>query len=226
MTAVTFNFTDLVTKLESAVQYSMGFVAAVEQERLSFNTKLGEVIKTMLERYIDSQASLSPERLHHVYEWGQAGDPSARLFDFNMVATATHITLHSTFRQSQSASPSGGAPFADKATVMESGASITITPKDSGVIAFDVDGETVFTSSEVFIEHPGGPEVSGAFRETVEGFLRGYAKSEVILPIFRSMATPQEFKRYFPSGVKGGGYATGLIAGREYMRIKGGLNVE
>jgi len=222
---VSLDFSELVRKLNNAVEYSTGFVMAIEQERLAFNMKLGEVIKQMLEKYVDSQASLSPERLHHVYEWGQAGDPSARLFDFNMVATATHITLHSTFRQSQSASPSGGAPFADKATVMESGASITITPKDSGVIAFDVDGETIFTSSEVFVEHPGGPEVAGAFKATIEGFLVGYVKPEVILPIFRSMSTAREFKQYFPAGVNGGGFNTGQKAGRQYMKIKGGLDV-
>lgn len=221
---VSLDFTDLILKLENTVKYSMGFVTAIEQERLAFNTKLGEVIVVMLEKYIDSQASLSPERLHHVYEWGQAGNPSARLFDFNMLATATTIKLDGRFRQSSSIPPSGGAPFENKASVMESGASITITPKDGGVIAFDVDGETVFTSSEVFVEHPGGPEVSGAFAATVEGFLLGYVKAEVILPIFRSMSTPKEFKRYFPAGVKSG-FQTGQMAGREYMRIKGGIDV-
>lgn len=223
---VSFDFTELSRKLNNVVKYGVGFVGAVEQERLAFNAKLGSVIVVLLGKYIDSQASLSPERLHHVYEWGQVGNPGARLYDFNMVATASHIKLDGTFRSSQSIPLSGGSPFVDKASVMEGGMSVTITPKESGVLVFDVDGETVFTSSEVFVEHPGGPEVAGAFRETVEGFIQGYAKSEILLPVFTSMLTASEFVRYFPAGVNGGGTATGQKAGRAYMRKAGNTSVD
>ena len=51
-------------------------------------SKLSEMIFKQINEdfgnYIDSLARSRPKSLHHVYEWGKAGNKSARLFDLNL----------------------------------------------------------------------------------------------------------------------------------------------
>lgn len=215
---IEFDVDDLVRTVQNVVSYGTGFVGEVESRRLWFNTELGNLIKQMLGEYIDAQARLDPSRLHHVYEWGQAGNESARLFEFSMTATTEIITLRGSFLPSTS----GEQPFHDKAQVMESGASVTIQPKHSEVLVFEDDGETIFVTGSIYVEHPGGPDVAGSFADTIEDFIDGYLNVAFIKPILNKMSEMTEFSRYFSAGAKGGS-SVGKRAARQYMSLKEGM---
>lgn len=215
---IQFDTKDLMKTLQNTVGYGYGYIAGIESERLNFNRRLGNLIVAMLGKYIDTIARLSPERLHHVYEWGETGVESARLFQFNMVPTISTITITGSFLASGSVSASGGQPFTNKAEIMENGIEIIIEPKESSVLAFEADGETVFVNTQVTIEHPGGPEVEGAFGETVDEFLNGYVQSEVIRKIVKDMETANEFTDSFAQGTRVGASA-GKKAGKKYMSL-------
>lgn len=214
---VSIDITELVTKLNNIVAYSEGFLTEVQVQRKNFNNEIGNYLIPVLGQYIDGLARVSPESLHHVYEWGQVGVASARLFEFNMVATATNITFNGTFLESTSTSPTGTVPFVDKARVMERGITIVIEPKDAQALVFEApDGSTVFTTSPVVVENPGGEAVAGSFEAAVDSFFTTYVTKEILWPILKKMERAKEYKQLFAAGAKGG-RSTGQQAARKYM---------
>lgn len=216
----TVDVTELVLKLNKIIEYSEGFLIETQRLRRQFNTDIGNYVVKLLGEYIDGLARVSPESLHHVYEWGQVGTEAGRLFDFNMVATAEHITIAGTFLESQSVSPTGTVPFYDKARIMESGITVVIKPKDAEVLAFEVDGETVFTSTEVTVEHPGGEYVAGSFENAVDSFFTSYVTKQILNPLFKKMSRATEYKQFFAAGSRVGGRA-GAQAARRYLNAGG-----
>lgn len=203
---------DFIKSLNNAVKYGEAYIQEINARRLWFNKELGQQVVLLLGQYIDAQARLDPSSLHHVYEPGAVGNQSARLFDFDFAYDETRIALNGTFLESTG----GEQPFRDKASIMESGISVTIEPKDAAVLAFEVDGETVFTAGPVFVEHPGGPEVAGSFKAAIESFMSGYLIQEIINPLMNRMSKMTEFANSFPSGVKLGG-SPGRRAARQYL---------
>ena len=63
--------------LKNTVKYSEGFMDGINLKRMEFNYQLANFTSIALGKYIDSQARMNPLRLHHVYEWGKAGNQSA-----------------------------------------------------------------------------------------------------------------------------------------------------
>lgn len=219
---VNIDITDLMMKLNNIVEYTEGFLVEVQKERVAFNNALGNHIVTLLGQYIDSMARVSPESLHHVYEWGQVGDESGRLFDFNMVATDSSIKLVGSFLDSSSIGPTATEPFVDKARIMEQGIEVVIEPKNAEALVFEDDGETVFVTTSVTVEHPGGDAVVGSFESAVESFFTTYVSKEILRPLFNKMSRAKEYKQLFAAGAKSGSRA-GQQAARRYMNV-GGLN--
>ena len=219
---VSFDITELVTKLNNVAQYTEGFLIETQKQRSKLNKELGEYLVGLLGEYIDSLASTSPESLHHVYEWGQVGQEAGRLFEFDMVASATQVKIGGVFLESSSIAPNGTEPFVDKARIMESGMSVTIVPKNAEALVFEDDGETVFVSTSVTVDHPGGEAVVGSFKAAVESFFNTYVTKEVLAPLLMRMSRVTEYKKYFGAGAHSGRRA-GQMAGRQYMNI-GDLN--
>lgn len=214
---IQFDITELMKTLNNTVAYTEGYLSEIQRRRQTWNGVLGQHIVKLLEEYIDALASTSPETLHHVYEWGGVGDPGARLFRLSSRATHDSIFITGDFLASSSTSPTGTEPFVDKATVMESGISVTITPKNGEVLVFEDDGETVFTPGPVYVEHPGGEEVAGSFKSAIEGFLNGYVSAQILRPLLNDMSLSKEWKQLFKSGTKAG-YRAGQRAAAKYMR--------
>lgn len=208
--------------MENAVQYSMGFFEGIEVNRTTFNTQLGEYIKEALGHYIDTMAAVHPEELHHVYEWGEVGDESARLFDFDVIPTQRSISIKGGFLPSGSTAPNATVPFYNKAEIMEGGIAVTISPVFSPVLVFEIDGETIFTANSVYVEHPGGDAVAGAFGRTVEDFFHVHLTGAVMKAsgIFDDLENASEYADGFVGGVKGGGKAAGIKSGINYLTIK------
>jgi hypothetical protein len=212
------------TTLKNTVEYSLGFLDGAKMGTIIFNTKLAQITEEALKQYIDVRSRANPESLHHVYEWNRVGDSSARLFEINAVASKNSIVFSGQFIPSRSVSETSNEPFVDKANIMENAISILIEPRSSDFLAFDVDGQQVFTVNSVFIENPGGDEVAGSFGRAVDDFFEVYFTSTVLRQsgIFEQLSFPKEFAQNFASGAKMG-RGMGRKAGMEYMNIKGGI---
>lgn len=223
MITAKFDTQEFKKTMWNAMNYSEGFFQGVESNRLAFNIKLGEITVQLLNKYIDSRAKMYPESLHHVYEWGEVGSPSGRLFDIESTASTTSITFTGSFLPSRSVSDNSDTPFVNKATVMENQITIVIEPRNVDVLSFEANGEQVFTANTIYIDNPGGDAVSGSFGRTVEEFFDTYLTVAVLGKegVLDSLRRPKEFGQYFASGAKGGGSAKGRSAGSKYMSITG-----
>ena len=215
-----FDSRELNKILNNTVKYSYGFNDGVESEKIIFMNKLAEFVVDALYKYIDAQARGNPDALHHVYEWGSAGSPGARLYKLNSKATSSLIHIGGNFLPSSSVSDTATEPFVDKANIMENKIGIIIAPNESNYLVFDVPGKTVFTMNEIYVDNPGGDEVAGSFGRTVETFFGSYFVNALLEPFLNDLATADEYPRYFPQGTKAG-YSVGVKAGKEYLRGPG-----
>lgn len=212
--------TAFIKQMNNLVAYANGFLEGVQLGKKDMMKNLGAEIKAMLEQYIDANARMDPQALHHVYEWYQVGQPAGRLFEIDYIVTNAGLSMQSTFSQSKSIKDGSKVPFYNKATIMENGSPVTIKPKNSSVLAFDVDGKTVFTSKPVYVSKPGG-EVQGQFNETFREFFNVYL-SQTFLDVTglrRHFKTPTSFKNNLAAGVAGG-RPVGVRVGRNWVASK------
>ena len=200
--------------MDNIVKYSLGFLEGARAGKTAFLAPLGAATIEMMKDFIDANARLSPEALHHIYEWNQTGSPDARLYDINYTVSNLGLSFKSTFSQSTSIKSGSNVPFYDKARIMEQGIEVTIKPVASKVLAFEENGETVFTRGPVTIENPGGTEVQGSFESVFDNFFRSYFSQAFLNSsgILDKIQNPVAFKRNMAKGKRGGrsaGYQTG-----------------
>lgn len=213
--------------LQNAISYSYGFLEGTEINEIVFNEKLGLFIEDALKKYIDSKARLNPEMLHHIYEWNNVGVSDSRLFDFKVKASKRIITINGTFLKSKSIPPDGNEPFSNKAYIMENQIAITISPKNSSVLVFEDNEETIFTPNTIYIQHPGGTSVAFAFENTVNDFFNVFLTGSLLRSsgIFDKLSNPKEFSNWFPEGTKTG-KNIGIKSGKKYMDMPSGLVIK
>lgn len=160
--------------IKNVIDYSIGFLEGVQNGKNIFLSNLGKNVVELLANYIDANARVSPQMLHHVYEWTRTGSPDARLFDLDYKVRAGGLSVNSSFRQSMSVQSGSNEPFYNKAQIMENGVPVKIRPKKASVLAFTDNGEEVFTKKEISIDSPGGLEVNGAYERTFNSFFSNY----------------------------------------------------
>jgi hypothetical protein len=194
------------TTMNNIIDYSLGFIEGAQKGKKLFLNKLGFSVIEALKQYIDVNARMSPESLHHVYEWYQVGSPSARLFDIDYTVSNVGLSLKSTFRQSTSMAKDSSKPFYDKARIMELGIPVTIRPKKASVLVFEKNGETIFTKSPVNVSDPGGEEVQGGFQSVMDSFVLKYFKQSFIKAsgLYDYLSKPTIYKKNISAGAKGG----------------------
>lgn len=207
-------------KLSNAVSFSYGFLEGVDMNQILFNERLGEYTVDALGMYIDAMARANPDSLHHVYEWGAVGQEGSRLFTLKSKASKRVIHFEGKFLKSRSVADNATEPFSDKANVMENAIAVTISPKNSDILAFEDDGEMVFTRNDIYIEHPGGDEVAGSFGRTVDEFFSNYFTNHLLRPFIADLGKAKAFAQYFPQGVNGG-KPVGIKAGAQYLNSAG-----
>jgi hypothetical protein len=220
MIKIKYDLNSFNKTMKNSTDYSLGFVEGVRANRANFNNELGELAAKMLGKYIDSRAQADTESLHHVYEWGGAGSEGARLFKFNVKASAQTITIFGEFLPSKSISDTSDEPFVNKAEIMENAILIEITPKNN-VLAFEDDGgETVFTADTVYVANPGGDGVAGSFGRVVEEFFDAHFTTQVLMQtgIMDKLSKANEFTAGFGSG---GGKSAGIRSGKKYLTTRG-----
>lgn len=173
------------TNAADAVANAMAYISGVAQAPTSFalNDEIGRAVTTIagrsLAQFIDAEARLNPEALHHVYEWNQTGKPLGRLWKVTGAYRSGMIVLNSEFRQSRTFVPikngtSRRSKFVYKAQVMEEGKSVRIAPKNAeALFFFSKSGEPVFIprGRSVVVKTPGGKYVRGSYAKTLNRFL-------------------------------------------------------
>jgi hypothetical protein len=200
--------------MNSIIEYSYGFLEGVQSGKKVFLGHLGEQTMNAMYQYIDVNARMNPKALHHIYEWYQVGSPASRLYNLNYTVSNLGLSFKSQFEQSRSVSNGSDVPFYNKASIMENGEAITISPNNS-VLVFDIDGETIFTKKDVLVRDPGGPEVKGSFERVFDEFMLRYFKQSFLRSsgLFEYINNPIAYKRDFAAGSKGGkpvGMSTGF----------------
>ena len=160
--------------MKNIMNYSLGFLEGIQAGKTKFLNNVGVMTKELLEEYIDSNARVNPEALHHIYEWYKVGSPDARLYDINYTVSNLGLSFVSTLKQSTSIKDGSSVPFYNKAKIMEEGTPVTIRPKKANVLVFEDGGETVFTKGEVVVQSPGGRATSGSFQKVVDTFFNRY----------------------------------------------------
>lgn len=196
-----------VNSLNNLTQYSIGFLNGVDAAKPVIMDNLGKEIIEMLKDFIDTNARVDPDTLHHVYEWYQTGSPAARLFDIEYIVVGdSGLSFNYTFSQSTSFSNNSSVPFYNKAQIMEKGTPVTIKPKSGGVLSFSDNGEQIFTKKPVVIENPGGEGVEGGFERTIKTFFESYFTQAFLMTsgVMAHLDNPKAYKDNLVAGTRQG----------------------
>lgn len=120
--------------------------------------------------------------LHHVYEWGQTGDPAGRLWKHVLQGNGANRTASFEFKASNKAVPhpyhDGGRAhvFHWKAVIMEYSIPVYVKPKEADKLAWFMNGQWNF-SGGVRIDNPGG-ETTGQFTNAWTSWWNSVAPQE------------------------------------------------
>ena len=221
MINVKYRTNDFIKEMNNIISYANGFMEGAQAGKKELFETIGQRTKEILNQFIDSNARANEAVLHHVYEWQQSGSPSSRLFDIEYTTYGGGLTFNSTFRQSNSVQSGSNTPFYDKARIMEQGIPVRIKPKQAQALAFEDNGQQVFTKSPVTVTNPGGDNVSGSFQQTVDSFFNSYWRQSFLEAsgIANILRNPIQFKQNLPRA-KAGGRAVGYDVGYRWMAAR------
>lgn len=218
----TFNSNQFKKDMNNIVNYSIGFLEGVHRGKTVFLKTLGMQTVELMKEFIDSNARVNPQMLHHIYEWNMTGSPDARLYDISYTTSNLGLSFKSSFSQSTSIKNGSRVPFYDKARIMEQGIPVTIRPKVAQVLAFDDNGEQVFTRGPVQVMNPGGTEVEGGFEKVFDMFFNKYFSQAFLRTsgIAQYLENPLVYKKNLSAGKKMG-KAKGVSTGYRWIANAG-----
>jgi hypothetical protein len=207
--------------MENIIDYSTGFLEGVQLGKTQFLKNLGPAITEQASQFIDANARVDYQSLHHVYEWSQTGSPDGRLFDINFTVSNLGLSFTSNMKQSQSIKEGSRVPFANKANVMEKGTAVTIAPVNGEALRFEVGGEVVYTKKPVIVQNPGG-NTQGQFENVWDMFFGKYFTQAFLRSsgIAQYFSKPTVYKQNLSAGKKGG-RQTGLSIGSKWVANAG-----
>ncbi len=218
----TFNSNQFKKDMNNIVNYSIGFLEGVHRGKTVFLKTLGMQTVELMKEFIDSNARVNPQMLHHIYEWNMTGSPDARLYDISYTTSNLGLSFKSSFSQSTSIKNGSRVPFYDKARIMEQGIPVTIRPKVAQVLAFDDNGEQIFTRGPVQVMNPGGTEVEGGFEKVFDMFFNKYFSQAFLRTsgIAQYLENPLIYKKNLSAGKKMG-KAKGVSTGYRWIANAG-----
>lgn len=219
MLTMDIDFTKFGRDMRNILSYSEGFLEGAHKAKPALLALIGETVSKMLKNFVDSNARVNPQMLHHVYEWYKVGSPDARLFDIDYVVAGNGLSISSTFSQSKSIKNGSKVPFYNKAFIMENGVPVTIVPKTK--LVFEADGETVFTPNAVRVENPGG-QTQGEYERVFNLFFDVYLKQSFLneIGIMTRLRRGNDFSNKF-SSAKRGGRTLGITTGYNWIMKAG-----
>jgi hypothetical protein len=209
-------------EMNNIVDYSIGFLEGIQRGKTVFLKTVGLETVELMKEFIDSNARVNPEMLHHIYEWNQTGSPSARLYDISYTTSNLGLSFRSSFSQSTSIKNGSRTPFYDKARIMEEGIPVTIRPRLAQTLAFEDNGETIFTKGPVRVDNPGGAEVEGGFERVFDMFFNRYFSQAFlrVSGIAKYLENPYVYKKNMSAG-KNMGRSKGLSTGYRWIANAG-----
>ena len=172
-----------VAQISAAIYYKANVVARLTTSK-GFQNKFHSVIFKQIQKdfgeYVDSQARMKPQSLHHVYEWNNVGVESARLFSLKKIGNeGLTFRIAYDFKPSKSAVPTNYGKarhvFANKALVMEDGFPVRIAPRHAERLVFEMHGSMVFMpkGESVVVRNPGGKSARNQFSLAYSRFFSG-----------------------------------------------------
>ena len=199
--------------MNNLINYSLGFLDGTQDGKSLFLVDLGNNVSELASEFIDTNARVSPQTLHHVYEWYKVGSPNARLFNINFSTNKNSVSFVSTFTQSTTIQNGSREPFREKAMIMENGISVTIEPRNAQALRFEDNGKVIYTKQPVTVDNPGGI-TRGQYQKTFELFFTNYFKQSFLKSsgLKNYFSNPKIYKTNLRAGVIGGrsvGYNTG-----------------
>ena len=172
-----------VAQISAALFYKTNVMAKLTsnpQFQLAFRNIIFDQLQEDFGLYVDAKARTSTKSFHHVYEWGRTGSDEARLFKLKQIpADGLSLKVNYELLDSKSFVPSENSNnkhvFIKKASVMEEGKTVVISPRFSERLVFDVNGYTVFMpkGESVTVKKPGGAATKNSFFSTYKYFFTG-----------------------------------------------------
>jgi hypothetical protein len=205
MIRVKFEADQFLREMNNIIDYSTGFLEGTRLGKTNFLRSVGSGAVESLKEFIDTNARMDPQALHHVYEWGMTGSSDRRLYEISYTVSNLGLSIKSTFKESTSIKSGSKEPFVEKAAVMESGRTVTVSPRKSPVLVFEDNGTTVFTPNSVEVK-PGGEATDGAYQQYFDMFMSKYFAESFLKAsgIHDRIKRPVVFKKNLPAGAKGG----------------------
>lgn len=224
MISATFDDAIFNKMMNNIVDYSIGFTEGMKRGQSRLLSSIADEVISIMEEYIDSSARVDPASLSHVYEWNSNGEASSRLFELDKQVSKNKVKIFSKFLPSQSIKEGSNEPFVNKASIMENGIPVTIKPKNSMVLAFDQNGETIFTSKEVRVSNPGGDAAQGGFENAFNSFFNGFASQAILESgnIANFLKNPTDYSKNLRAGAAGG-KMVGISTGYGWISRAGGM---
>lgn len=144
--------------------------AASDYSREKVSKTIFEALRQSFYETTDAVARSHPNEFHHVYEWNDVG--GERLYKLTAAGRGTSgFVLSYDFLKSKKPVPnSPGHVFTEKAFIMEEQIPVTIEPVASDKLAFEIDGEKVFTEGPVEVDNPGGEATYHAMKNHFSNF--------------------------------------------------------
>ena len=223
MLKIHFNSRQFQKEMNNIINYSTGFIDGIGRGKKAMYAALGPQISELASQFVDANARVSPELLHHVYEWHRTGSPEARLFDIDFTVSNLGLTFRSSLKQSTSIKNGSNVPFYNKAEVMEKGIGVTIRPTRAQALRFEINGEEIFTSREVRVENPGG-QTEGQFKNVISNFFGVYFRQSFLESsgLGQYFKYPKVYAKNLNAG-KRGGRSVGLKAGYQWVVNAGAI---
>jgi len=217
-----YNSKKFKKEMNNIMRYSFGFLDGVQKGKTPFLRSLGVNAVEIMKQFVDSNARVNPEMLHHIYEWNRTGSPAARLYDISFTTSNIGLSFKSSFRQSESIQDGSKTPFYDKARIIENGVAVTIRPKSSEVLAFEEDGEMVFTKKPIRVNNPGGAAAQGGFEQTMDLFFNKYFSQSFLRTsgVAQYLENPEVYKKNLRAG-KARGRSKGVSVGYVWVANAG-----
>ena len=172
-----------VAQISAAIYYKTNVMAKLT-ENINFQNMFNKTLYTQINKdfgeYIDAKARADKKSFHHVYEWNKVGNKSARLFKLNNISQqGLSLMINYSLLDSKSFVPSPNSKrrhvFIKKASIMEEGKTVVISPKYSERLVFDINGYTVFMpkGQSVTVTKPGGVATKNSFLMAYKYFFTG-----------------------------------------------------
>jgi len=205
MFTVKFDTKKITKTINNVIEYSDGFISETKASKQKIANKMANTSINTFYEYLDGLARVHPGMLHHVYEWGEIGNPSARLFELSAKISQGTAVVGAEFLESTSVSEKASEPFYNKAEIMEAGEAIVVTEQEAQALFFEVDGEEVFRKGPIVIPNPGGEGVRGSFVEAFNEFYTSYFSQVYLRSIkfYEALQNPRAYSKNIRAAVRG-----------------------